>query len=856
MIKKIFALITLIFLVFTNIVISQITIKELPTSDFVSEDPIFFNRTSTRQIIPLNSGWFLTTSDENAKKVKVSVPSSFVADEVIIYEKIIQIEPSLIGNSRFKVHFHGINYSADIYLNDLIIYKKAGGNIPFSVELPNNLLNQEGKNKLSINISDELDSKSTIPLYQRFLFSKSVGGIIREAYLEIIPNQHLELIDIRSKFNSTLTNVEIEFNIRFKNLNSSLLEENNYGIKLDLFNEDSDLQVASISSTLQNIDSETEIRNLKISLDNPQLWSTQHPNRYIVKLQLMNNDSLLDESNHYIPLFSINYENDKITFNGKEFLISGVTYIPSNKELGELTDYATLTRDLKLIKELGINTVRFAKAAPHPFALQLCEKLGLVALIEIPLNSIPTYFSSDPNFRSRSIRYLEEYTNYYKKYSAVLAIGVGSSFLSNSIEHFQLIEDFAGVVKSRSNKFSYASFVGYPKSEIKNLDLYGIEIYSENISEVQSNFELIANKISSGKLFISESTYPSYVGNTNGYLNQFSLEAQAKYFEDIIDLAEEINIRGFFINSMFDYRGDFNTLYTKYNPEMLYRIGILDEDRNINRISYNVIKSKLSGGNRITIPLGSKKDDTPLFFIFVGLALSIIMGVLVNSKKKFRVDATRALLRPYNFFADIRDHRIMSGFHTVILMFILAGAHALLLTNLFYFFRSNILLEKILITFGVPSILDLIGYFAWHPLNAFLFLSIVSIILFIVITLLIKAASFFTKTKVYTLNIYFAVIWAILPMALLLPLKMVLYKILSTDIINYYIYIFLALYFIWILQRIIKGVYVIFDVGKGIVYFYSFLFGFFIIGGSLLYFQLTRSTIYYIINSIKQFQLM
>ena len=307
---------------------------------------------------------------------------------------------------------------------------------------------------------------------------------------------------------------------------------------------------------------------------------------------------------------------------------------------------------------------------------------------------------------------------------------------------------------------------------------------------------------------------------------------------------------------MFDYRGDFNTLYTKYNPEMLYRIGILDEDRNINRISYNVIKSKLSGGNRITIPLGSKKDDTPLFFIFVGLALSIIMGVLVNSKKKFRVDATRALLRPYNFFADIRDHRIMSGFHTVILMFILAGAHALLLTNLFYFFRSNILLEKILITFGVPSILDLIGYFAWNPLNAFLFLSIVSIILFIVITLLIKAASFFTKTKVYTLNIYFAVIWAILPMALLLPLKMVLYKILSTDIINYYIYIFLALYFIWILQRIIKGVYVIFDVGKGIVYFYSFLFGFFIIGGSLLYFQLTRSTIYYIINSIKQFQLM
>jgi len=856
MTKNLFSLIILLLLVFTNIVIPQITIKELPVSDFISDDPIFFNRTNTRQIIPLNSGWSLTTKDEDAKKVKVSVPSSYVADEVIIYERIIQIEPNLIGNSIFNVHFHGINYSADIYLNDLIIYKKAGANIPFSVELPNNLLNKEGKNKLSISISGELDSELTIPVYQRFLFSKSVGGIIRESYLEIIPNQHLELIDINSKFNSTLTNVEIEFNIRFKNLDSDLLKENNYEIKIDLIKEDSDLQAASVSHTLQNIDSDKEIKNLKLNLSNPQLWSPRYPNRYIAKLQLMNNDSLIDESIHYIPLFNITYKNDKITFNGKEFLISGVTYLPSNKELGELTDYVALKRDLKLIKELGINTVRFAKAAPHPFALQLCEKLGLAAFIEIPLNSIPTYLSDDSNFKSRSIRYLEEFINYYKKYPTVLAIGVGSSFLSNSMEHIQLIEEFAGVVKSRSKKLSYASFVGYPKSEIKYLDFYGIEIYSENISEVQSNFELIANKISPGKLFISESTYPSYVGNTNGYLNQFSMEAQAKYFEDIIDLADEINIRGFFINSMFDYRGDFNTLYTKNNPEMVYRIGILDEDRNVNRISYNVIKSKLSGGNRITIPLGSKKDDTPLFFIFIGLALSIIMGVLVNSKKKFRVDATRALLRPYNFFADIRDHRIMSGFHTVILMFILAGAHALLLTNLFYFFRTNILLEKILIAFGVPSILDLVGYLAWNPLNAFLFLSIVSIILFFVITLLIKAASFFAKTKVYTLNIYFAVIWAILPMALLLPLKMVLYKILSTDIINYYIYIFLVLYFAWILQRIIKGIYVIFDVGKGIVYLYSFLFGFLIIGGSLLYFQLTRSTIYFIINSIKQFQLM
>ena len=103
---------------------------------------------------------------------------------------------------------------------------------------------------------------------------------------------------------------------------------------------------------------------------------------------------------------------------------------------------------------------------------------------------------------------------------------------------------------------------------------------------------------------------------------------------------------------MFDYYGDFNSLYSKFSTNNFYQIGILGADRNVNRIGYNVIKSKLKKANRITIPLGSKADDAPLFFIIMGLGLSIFMGVLVNSKKKFREDAMRALLRPYNFFSD------------------------------------------------------------------------------------------------------------------------------------------------------------------------------------------------------------
>ncbi|MCK7516354.1 MAG: hypothetical protein MZV64_00805 [Ignavibacteriales bacterium] len=75
---------------------------------------------------------------------------------------------------------------------------------------------------------------------------------------------------------------------------------------------------------------------------------------------------------------------------------------------------------------------------------------------------------------------------------------------------------------------------------------------------------------------------------------------------------------------------------------------------------------------KVTIPIGSDKDDAPMIFIITGLVLALLMGVLVNSGRKFREDASRALLRPYNFFADVRDQRIISAYHSLFLALIVA----------------------------------------------------------------------------------------------------------------------------------------------------------------------------------------
>ena len=307
---------------------------------------------------------------------------------------------------------------------------------------------------------------------------------------------------------------------------------------------------------------------------------------------------------------------------------------------------------------------------------------------------------------------------------------------------------------------------------------------------------------------------------------------------------------------MFDYFGNFPSFYTGYDNNNTYKIGILGAERNRNRISFRVIKSKLMGEERVTIPIGNKKDDSPLFFILIALGLSVIMALLFNSYRKLREDATRALIRPYNFFADIRDQRIISGIHTTFLMFILVGSHGLLLTNILFYLRTNMLMEKIFISLGSPSFISYFSFLAWNPVYAFFTFTIFSLFLFLLFGVIIKIASLFVRNRVLFSSIYVIVIWSFLPLVLFLPVELILYRVLSADVINIYLYLFLGVYALWMIFRLLKGIHVIFDVRPGSVYLFSILFLIVSIGVVILILQLREYSIYHIKTAFEQYSLM
>jgi hypothetical protein len=443
----------------------------------------------------------------------------------------------------------------------------------------------------------------------------------------------------------------------------------------------------------------------------------------------------------------------------------------------------------------------------------------------------------------------------YEDYSVIGGIGFGSSYLFKSDRHRSLLNALSQQAKNLRNILTYASFIDFDFHQIDNLDFYGIQFLNSSPTENQTEVENIISAVGKGKLFIGEATYTVNIGQTDGYINKHSFEAQAKFFDDIFSFYEKDGLAGFFANTMFDIRGNFPSIICGYNADNIYTIGLIAEDRHQERLAYKVLSARMKNAEKVTIPIGSEKDDSPMIFIITGLILALLMGVLVNSGRKFREDASRALLRPYNFFADVRDQRIISAYHSLFLTLIVALVTALIFANLFFYVKNNVLFEKLALSFGSAGMLSGFSYLAWHPGNALLWLFVINIMLIILMTIIVKAASFFVKTKVYLSSVFFTIVWSLLPLVLLIPVGIVLYRLLNAGSGNIYIYILLIIFCLWLLYRLLKGISVIFDVSPSSVYFYGLITLFGVILIFFIYYEVNSSVLQYITVTLKQFNI-
>ncbi|MCB0747729.1 MAG: hypothetical protein KDC90_09735, partial [Ignavibacteriae bacterium] len=298
MIKKLSALF-LILVLFQPIIFAQFKIDQL-SSDFDQlKDSLFLGITKTRSLQSLNDNWKVLYTDEAGSISEVSFPIKFTSTNTIIFEKEFSIASDKLLKNFIKLNFLGLNYSAEIFLNNATIYKHAGGEIPFSIDLTENMLNYDIPNTLRIKIQYDINSENTIPLLQRFLFPINFGGVFRDVYLSFKPKIGIKDASYKLESENKPYAGKLTFEVQLENFSKlipdSLLENYDGRFKIQssvrLSNDTN-----SIYFNIWNINpvgKDDYTMDFYFKIKDIANWSPKSPISYIATFKLTNGDNFV-----------------------------------------------------------------------------------------------------------------------------------------------------------------------------------------------------------------------------------------------------------------------------------------------------------------------------------------------------------------------------------------------------------------------------------------------------------------------------------------------------------------------------------------------------------------------------------
>lgn len=111
----------------------------------------------------------------------------------------------------------------------------------------------------------------------------------------------------------------------------------------------------------------------------PELWCVDDPMLYTLKISLYSGSELLDCVNETFGYRTAEFDPDRgFLLNGEPVKLHGVCMHHDLGALGSALNEAALARQLRIMKEMGVNAIRTSHNMPARRLVQLCDEMGLL----------------------------------------------------------------------------------------------------------------------------------------------------------------------------------------------------------------------------------------------------------------------------------------------------------------------------------------------------------------------------------------------------------------------------------------------------------------------------------------------
>ncbi len=123
--------------------------------------------------------------------------------------------------------------------------------------------------------------------------------------------------------------------------------------------------------------------NDTFEIEHPHLWSIEDPYLYTLVVYITADKEICDIYTQPFGIRTSGFDADKGFFlNGKAVKIKGVCLHHDMGCIGTAVHHRALERELGILKDMGVNSIRTSHNPPAPELLDLCDKMGFVVMDE------------------------------------------------------------------------------------------------------------------------------------------------------------------------------------------------------------------------------------------------------------------------------------------------------------------------------------------------------------------------------------------------------------------------------------------------------------------------------------------
>lgn len=403
-------------------------------------------------------------------------------------------------------------------------------------------------------------------------------GIAREVYLYARPNSHISDIYITPDLSGNYKNGVLNINVA---------TVNGEGKDVVLTLRDANGKVVSKKDV--TIADNKAFAIFNVSKVNK--WSAENPYLYTLSAELKDGNNTIEFINQNVGFRKIEIKNKQVLVNGEPVLFKGANRHEMDPDGGYVVSVERMIEDIKIMKQLNINSVRTCHYPDDPRWYELCDKYGLYVVAEANVESHGMGYgkeslAKDPQFELAHLERNQRNVQSFKNHPSIIfwSLGNEAGMGNNFIECYKWVKSYDNsrpvqYERDGENNFANTDIRCPMYARYNDMEKYGVN---------------------PDKPYI-QCEYAHAMGNSMGGLKEYwdlirkYPSLQGGFIWDFVDQAlRDKNKEG---KEIFTYGGDYGRYPASDNN--FNNNGIIAPDRRLNphaqevRFNYQSIWSKL-----------------------------------------------------------------------------------------------------------------------------------------------------------------------------------------------------------------------------------------------------------------------